>query len=71
MTSDFVALFKDTSIVSILAVVELSNVYQVVSKQSLKYLEVGLATAALYLAMSVPLSYLSRRLERIWSEPAI
>jgi polar amino acid transport system substrate-binding protein len=66
MTSDFVALFKDTSIVSVLAVVELSNQYQVVSKQSMKYLEVGLATAALYLIMSVPLGYLSRYLEKRW-----
>ena len=71
MTSDFVALFKDTSIVSILAVVELSNQYQVISKQSLKYLDVGLATAALYLIMSVPLGYLSRYLEKRWGHAVV
>jgi polar amino acid transport system substrate-binding protein len=66
MTNDFVALFKDTSIVSMIAVFELSHEYQVVSKNSVKYLEVGLVTAALYLIMSVPLGYLSRYLERRW-----
>jgi polar amino acid transport system substrate-binding protein len=68
MTNDFVGLFKDTSIVSIIAVVELSKQYQILSKSSSKYLEIGLATAALYLIMSVPLGHLSRYLERRWSK---
>lgn len=67
MTNDFVALFKDTSIVSVIAVVELSKQYQILSKSSMKYLEIGLTTAALYLIMSVPLGYLSRYLEQRWS----
>jgi polar amino acid transport system substrate-binding protein len=67
MTNDFVALFKDTSVVSIIAVVELSKEYQTLSKTSMKYVEIGLVTAALYLIMSVPLGYLSRYLEKRWS----
>ncbi|MCR4410793.1 MAG: ABC transporter substrate-binding protein/permease [Thermoguttaceae bacterium] len=70
MTNDFVALFKDTSIVSVIAVVELTKQYQILAKSSMKYLEIGLATAALYLVMSVPLGYLSRRLERRWGKGA-
>ena len=66
MTGDFVALFKDTSIVSTIAVVELSKQYQILSKSSMKYLEIGLLTAVLYLVMSVPLGFLSRWLERRW-----
>ena len=66
MTGDFVALFKDTSIVSTIAVVELNKQYQILSKSSMKYLEIGLMTALLYLAMSVPLGIVSRRLERRW-----
>ena len=66
MTNDFVGLFKDTSIVSIIAVEELSKQYQLISKASLNYLETGLTTAALYLIMSVPLGYLSRYLEKRW-----
>ena len=68
MTNDFVALFKDTSLVSIVAVVELTKQYQILSKSSLKYLEIGAATALLYLVMSVPLGYLSRRLEHRWGK---
>lgn len=63
MTNDFVALFKDTSIVSVIAVVELTKQYQILAKSSLKYLEIGLTTAALYLVISVPLGFLSRTLE--------
>jgi polar amino acid transport system substrate-binding protein len=66
VTNDFVALFKDTSLVSVIAVVELTKQYQMLAKSSLKYLEIGLATAALYLVMSVPLGYLSRYLEKRW-----
>jgi polar amino acid transport system substrate-binding protein len=67
MTNDFVALFKDTSVVSIIAVTELSTQYQILTKSGGGYLEIGLCTAALYLVMSVPLGYWSRYLEKRWS----
>ena len=63
VTNDFVALFKDTSLVSVIGVIELTKQYQLLSKSTLQYLEIGLATAFLYLLMSVPLGYLARRLE--------
>lgn len=69
MTNDFIALFKDTSVVSIIAINELTKQYQIISKDSLKYYEVGLVTAALYLILSVPLGYLSRYLEEQWVKP--
>jgi polar amino acid transport system substrate-binding protein len=68
MTSDFVALFKDTSVVSVIAVAELTKRYQIAAQSSLKYVEIGLVTAVLYLLMSVPLGYLSRYLEQRWSK---
>jgi polar amino acid transport system substrate-binding protein len=67
MTNDFVALFKDTSVASVITVVELTKMYQILAKSSLQYAEIGLATAALYLAMSVPLGHVSRYLEKWWS----
>jgi polar amino acid transport system substrate-binding protein len=67
MTNDFVALFKDTSVVSIIAVTELSTQYQILTKSGGGYVQIGLWTAALYLIMSVPLGYLSRYLEQRWS----
>lgn len=66
MTNDFVALFKDTSLVSVIAVHELTKEYLVLARSSLKFVELGLLTAVLYLAMSVPLGYLSRWLESRW-----
>ncbi|MFO0864862.1 MAG: amino acid ABC transporter permease [Gemmataceae bacterium] len=71
MTNDFVALFKDTSVVSVIAVTELSKQYQILTKSGGSYLEIGLATAALYLIMSVPLGYLSRYLEHRWGHRVI
>lgn len=66
MTNDFIALFKDTSVVSIVSVIELSKQYQILTKSYGDYLRIGLTTAALYLVMSVPLGYLSRYLEKRW-----
>lgn len=68
MTNDFIALFKDTSLVSVIAVVELTKQYQILAKSSMRYLEIGLATALLYLVMSVPLGHLARFLERRWGK---
>jgi polar amino acid transport system substrate-binding protein len=67
MTGDFVALFKDTSIASFIAVVELNKEYQILAKSSLKFLEIGAITALLYLVLSVPLGMLSRYLEEKWT----
>jgi polar amino acid transport system substrate-binding protein len=66
MTNDLVALFKDTSVVSIISVVELSKQYQILTRSYGGFVQIGLATALLYLAMSLPLGYLSRHLETRW-----
>jgi polar amino acid transport system substrate-binding protein len=66
MTNDFIALFKDTSVVSVIAVIELTKEYQILTNSYGGYLQIGLTTAALYLIMSVPLGYLSRFLEKRW-----
>ncbi|HVS34672.1 MAG TPA: ABC transporter substrate-binding protein/permease [Gemmataceae bacterium] len=68
MTSDFVALFKDTSVVSVIAVAELTKRYQTAAQSSLDYVGIGVVTIVLYLIMSVPLGFLSRRLERRWGQ---
>lgn len=67
MTNDFVAMFKDTSLVGVIAVVELTQQYNILARSSLMWLEMGALTAGLYLAMSVPLGYLARHLEGRWS----
>ena len=68
MTNDLVALFKDTSVVSVIAVSELMKQYQTMANDHLQYVEIGLMTMLLYLFMSVPLAQLSRHLERRWGK---
>ncbi|MGA2256117.1 MAG: ABC transporter substrate-binding protein/permease, partial [Thermoguttaceae bacterium] len=68
MTNDLVALFKDTSVVSVIAVSELMKQYQTMANDHLQYVEIGLMTIFLYLLMSVPLAQLSRYLERRWGK---
>lgn len=63
-TSDFIALFKDTSLVSIITVTELTRAYSQAATTSYRFLELGLLTALLYFCMSFPLSLWSRSLER-------
>jgi len=64
VTNDFIALFKDSSIVSVIAMVELTKIYGILAATTLRYFELGLVVALLYFGMSYPLSVLARRLER-------
>jgi polar amino acid transport system substrate-binding protein len=65
VTNDFIALFKDTSICSVIAVVELTGRYQRLLVDQPRLIVVfALMAAFLYLMMSYPLALLARRLER-------
>lgn len=66
MTNDFVALLKDSSLVSVLTVVELTKQTQIFATNIGSWLVPGVLCAALYLAMSLPLAAVARRLERRW-----
>ena len=66
MTNDFVALLKDSSLVSVLTVVELTKQTQIFATNLGSWVIPGTLCAALYLAMSLPLAALARRLERRW-----
>ena len=63
VVNDFIALFKDTSVCSVVTLVELTKRFSVLSQSTQATAELMALTAALYLAMSYPLSLLSRRLE--------
>lgn len=64
VTNDFIALFKDTAVCSVITVVELSKEYYIQARNTGAIVELGLLSAFLYLAMSYPLSLLAGRLER-------
>jgi polar amino acid transport system substrate-binding protein len=66
MTNDFVALLKDSSLVSVLTVMELTKQTQIFATNIGSWVVPGSLCALLYLAMSLPLSLLARRLELRW-----
>ena len=66
MTNDFVALLKDSSLVSVLTVLELTKQTQIFATNLGSWVIPGTLCAGLYLAMSLPLAGLARRLERRW-----
>jgi His/Glu/Gln/Arg/opine family amino acid ABC transporter permease subunit len=69
MTNDFVAMLKDSSLVSVLTVMELTKQTQVFATNLGSWVIPGLLCAAIYLAMSLPLAALARRLEARWKAP--
>jgi polar amino acid transport system substrate-binding protein len=67
MTNDFVALLKDSSLVSVITVVELTKQTAIYATNAGSWLVPGLLCGVIYLAMSLPLSRVARRLEARWS----
>ncbi len=67
MTNDFVALLKDSSLVSVITVVELTKETAILAANIGSWILPGALCAAIYLAMSLPLSRVARLLERRWS----
>ncbi len=66
MTNDFVALLKDSSLVSVLTVVELTKQTQIFAANVGSWVIPGALCALLYLVMSLPLARFARRLEHRW-----
>jgi polar amino acid transport system substrate-binding protein len=64
VTNDFIAMFKDSSIVSVITLVELTKVYGELATSTYDYIGLGLMTAGIYFALSYPASIFASRLER-------
>lgn len=64
VTNDFIAMFKDSSIVSVITMVELTKVYGMLAMSTYDYIGLGLMTAAIYFALSYPASIFANYLER-------
>jgi polar amino acid transport system substrate-binding protein len=69
MTNDFVALLKDSSLVSVITVVELTKQTAIYATNVGSWLIPGVLCALLYLALSLPLSHMARRIEARWGTP--
>jgi len=64
VTNDFISMFKDSSIVSVITMVELTKVYGELAGMTYDYIGLGLMTAGIYFALSYPASIVASRLER-------
>jgi polar amino acid transport system substrate-binding protein len=62
-TNDFIALLKDSSLVSVITMVELTRVYGQLAAMSYDYMGLGILTALMYVLIGLPFVRLSR-----WAE---
>jgi polar amino acid transport system substrate-binding protein len=63
VTNDFIALLKDSSLVSVITMVELTKVYGELASTYFDYIGLGLLTATIYFVMGLPIARFSRYLE--------
>src|ERR1041384_2213623 len=63
VTNDFIALFKDSSIVSVITMVELTKVYGQLASTYYDYIGIGILTAAIYFLLGLPFVRIAR-----WAE---
>jgi polar amino acid transport system substrate-binding protein len=64
VTNDFISLLKDSSLVSVITMVELTKVYTQISAATFDYFGTGLIVAALYLLLGLPFVRFARWIER-------
>ena len=64
VVSDFIALYKDTSVCSVITIVELTKRFSVLSMSTQATVELMTMTCALYMLMSYPVALLSHKLEK-------
>jgi polar amino acid transport system substrate-binding protein len=69
VTNDFIALFKDSSIVSVITMVELTKIYGQLAATYFDYIGAGLVAALLYLLMGLPFVRIARWAERRYRLP--
>lgn len=64
MTNDFISLLKDSSLVSIITMIELTKVYYQIASSYYDYLGTGIIVAVLYLLLGLPFVRLARAFEK-------
>jgi polar amino acid transport system substrate-binding protein len=64
MTNDFIALLKDSSLVSIVTLTELTKTYGTLANSTRDHLGLGLVVAVFYLLLGLPFARLARAAEK-------
>ncbi len=67
ITNDFIALLKDSSLVSVITMVELTKAYSQLASIHYDYLGIGLLAAAMYFLIGLPFVRLARLAEHYFS----
>ena len=67
VTNDFIALLKDSSLVSVITMVELTKSYSQLASIHYDYLGIGLLAAAMYFLVGLPFVRLARLAERYFN----
>ena len=64
ITNDFIMLLQDSSLVSMITIVELTRTYQCLAATHFNYLGTGILVAFFYLLLGLPFIHLARRFEK-------
>jgi len=64
MTNDFISLIKDSSLVSVITMVELTTIYSQLASTYFDHLGLGILVAMIYFLIGYPFVRLARRLEK-------
>jgi len=67
LTGQFASIIKDSSLLSIIAVIELTQTMREISADNFKLFECYIFLGVLYLLLTLPISLISKRLERRFS----
>lgn len=67
LTGQFASIIKDSSLLSMIAVIELTQTIREISASNFKMFECYIFLGVLYLCLTLPISFVSKRLERIYN----
>jgi polar amino acid transport system substrate-binding protein len=71
VTNDFIALLKDSSLVSALTIMELTGAYNRLATETFDYFGAGLVVALLYFVIGLPFARLARALEKRYGKESM
>jgi polar amino acid transport system substrate-binding protein len=64
LTNDFIALLKDSSLVSLITIIELTKTYTMIASNSMDFFGTGAIVAVIYFLIGLPFVFLARLAER-------
>jgi polar amino acid transport system substrate-binding protein len=67
VTNDFISIIKDSSLVSVITMVELTKVYGQLASATYDWMGLGLLTAAMYFLVGFPFVLIARKAEKIFN----